>query len=157
MAPPSLQQDKSFPSYPLATLGKYSPLSGKFAVIADPTGLHIVDCHAGKELRLVLHAQQISALAFSPRDTFFVTCEKFVQGEKNLIVWNLAQGQEVGMFEWKKGSKEGTKSVKFSECERYCARLSSRTQIEVYATDNFAVPIIRINASAELLAKKGGS
>ena len=107
-------------------------------MIADPTiGLHVVDCHSGQELRLILKSNAISALNFSPRDTFFTTCEKFVQGEKNLIVWELASGSEVAHFEWKKGSKEGTKSIKFTEDEKYCARLSSRTQIEVYESGNF--------------------
>jgi uncharacterized protein with WD repeat len=119
-------------------LGKFAPSKGHLAVIADPTiGLHVVDCHSGKELRLILKQNAISALNFSPSDTYFVTCEKFVLGEKNLIVWELATGSEVGHFEWKKGSKEGTKSIKFTEDEKYCGRLSSRTQIEVYESGNF--------------------
>lgn len=145
-----------FPIYPTATLGKFAPNQGRLAVIADPTGLHIVDCVAGKELRLILKSTSISALSISPCDSFFVTCEKFVQGEKNLIVWDINTGAEVAQFEWKKGSKEGTKSIKFSEDERYCARISSRTQIEVYETSNFSEPAVRLNATAEILAKKGG-
>jgi uncharacterized protein with WD repeat len=54
-----------------------------------------------------------------------------------LIVWNLDTGSEVAQFEWKKGSKEGTKSIKFTDDERFCARLSSKTQIEVYENGNF--------------------
>ena len=120
--------EPGFPSYPTATLGKFAHYSGRLAVIADPTiGLHVVDCVAGKEIRLILKPTAISALSFSPRDSYFITCEKFVQGEKNLIVWELSTGKEVAQFEWKKGSKEGTKSIKFTEDERFCARLSSRT------------------------------
>ncbi len=124
----SLVVDSGFPSYPTATLGKFAPFTGRYAVIADPTiGLHVVDCHTGRELRLIIKSTPISALSFSPRDTYFITCEKFVQGERNLIVWNLETGSEVAQFEWKKGSKEGTKSIKFTDDERFCARLSSRT------------------------------
>lgn len=90
-----LEEEKGFPSYPTATLAKFAPLKGRLAVIADPIGLHIVDCASGKELRLILRSATISALSFSPRDSFFVTCEKFVQGEKNLIVWDITSGKEV--------------------------------------------------------------
>ena len=149
--------EPGFPSYPTASLGKFAPFSGRLAVIADPTiGLHVVDCVSGKELRLILKPSTISALSFSPRDSFIITCEKFVQGEKNLIVWDIATGLEVAQFEWKKGSKEGTKSIKFTEDERFCARLSSRNQIEVYEGGNFTEPKARINATAEFLEKKSG-
>jgi|LauGreDrversion4_2_1035121.scaffolds.fasta_scaffold55302_4 uncharacterized protein with WD repeat len=123
----TLEIEKNFPTYPTATLAKFAPNKGRLAIIADPIGLHIVDCHSAKELRLILRSVAISAVSFSPLDTFFVTCEKFVQGEKNLIVWDIATGNEVAQFEWKKGSKEGTKSIKFSNDEKFCARLSSRT------------------------------
>jgi len=150
-----LELEKSFPSYPSATLGQFAPHGGRIAVIADPTGLHIVDCKEGRELRLILKATPISALAISPCDNLLITCEKFVQGEKNLIVWDIASGKEVAQFEWKKGSKEGTKSIKFSEDERYCARISSKTSVEVFATDNFTTPMVTIQATSEVLAKKG--
>lgn len=52
-------------------------------------------------------------------------------------MWDLASGAEVAQFEWKKGSKEGTKSIKFTEDERFMGRLSSRTQIEVYENGNY--------------------
>jgi hypothetical protein len=78
-----------------------------------------------------------------------------VQGERNLIVWETDTGREVALFEWKKGSKEGTKSIKFSEDEKFCARMSSKTQIEVYSTTNFSEPLVRINANHETLGKKG--
>lgn len=88
----------------------------------------MVDCAgSGKELRLIPRASSINALSFSPRDSYIITCEKFTQGQKNLIVWDIKTGIEVAQFEWRKGSKEGTKSIKFSEDERFCARLSSRT------------------------------
>jgi len=91
----SLELEKAFPSYPVATLAKFAPHQGRLAVIADPMGLHIVDCHAGREVRLIIRQTAISALSFSPLDRFFVTCEKFVQGEKNLIVWDITTGREV--------------------------------------------------------------
>lgn len=91
----SLELEKAFPSYPVATLAKFAPHQGRLAVIADPMGLHIVDCHAGREVKLIIRQTAISALSFSPLDRFFVTCEKFVQGEKNLIVWDITTGREV--------------------------------------------------------------
>lgn len=151
----ALVPDTSFPAYPNATLGKFAPHSGRLAVIADPIGLHVVDCATGKEQRLILKSTAISAMMFSPRDTYLVTCEKFVPGEKNLIVWEVATGKEVGLFEWKKGSKEGTKSIKFTEDESFCARLSAKQQIEVYSGGNFVEPYAVLNANAETLTKKG--
>lgn len=136
----------------MATKGSFCPSSGHLAVIADPIGLHVVDCTTGKELRLILKSTAISAMRFSPHDSFLVTCEKFVKDEKNLVVWSLATGREVAMWEWRKGSKEGTKSIKFTEDERFCARLSSRTQIELFEGGNFINPMSLINA--ENLAKK---
>ena len=91
-------------------------------------------------------------MRFSPRDSYLATCEKFVKDEKNLVVWSLATGREVAMWEWRKGSKEGTKSIKFTEDERFCARLSSRTQIEIFEGGNFTAPMAQINA--ETIAKK---
>jgi WD40 repeat protein len=76
-------------------LGKFAPSAGRLAVIADPVGLHVVDCTTGKEQHLILKQTAISAMIFSPKDSFLVTCEKFVQGEKNLIVWDISSGLEV--------------------------------------------------------------
>jgi len=56
-------------------------------------------------------------------------------------------------FEWKKTSKEGPKSIKFSPDERFCARQVSKTQIEIYQDGNFTQPKAKINANAETLAK----
>lgn len=36
----------------------------------------------------------------------------------------MSNGEELASFEWKKTSKEGPKSIKFSEDEKYFARLS---------------------------------
>lgn len=152
--PTTIQVEDSFPSYPQATLAKFAPNNGQLAVIADPTGLHIVDSQTGRELRLILRSTPISAITFSPRDTYFVTCEKYVQGEKNLIVWNLQSGNELVAFEWKKGSKDGAKSIKFSDDEHFFARISSRTQIDIYETSNSSTPKTIINANDETLGKK---
>jgi hypothetical protein len=94
--PSTLVEEKSYPQYLNATLGKFAPYAGRLAVIADPIGLHVVDCAVGKELRLIPKMTTISAMSISPRDSYLITCEKFVQGEKNLIVWDIARGVEVG-------------------------------------------------------------
>ena len=73
-----------------------------------------------------------------------------------MIIWDISTGKEVAQFEWKKGSKEGTKSIKFTEDERFCGRLSSRNQIEVYESGDFTEPKARINATVEFLGKKTG-
>jgi uncharacterized protein with WD repeat len=68
----------------------------------------------------------VSALDFSPRDTYLITCEKYQQGEKNLVLWNAQTGKELHSYEWKKISKEGPKSIKFMKDEKFMARLASK-------------------------------
>jgi len=71
-----------------------------------------------------------------------------------LIIWNTQTGIEAAKFEWKKQSKEGPKSIKFSKDEKYCGRLSSKHHIEIYQDGNFEAPKATIVASIENLAKK---
>ncbi len=93
-------------------------------------------------------------MSISPRDSYLITCEKFTQGGKNLIIWDCNKGRELAEFEWRKSSKEGTKSIKFTNDERYCARIASKTQIEIFEKGDFAQPKLVINANEETLAKK---
>jgi uncharacterized protein with WD repeat len=95
----------------------------------------------------------VNSLGFSPRDSYVITCEKYQQGDKNLIIWDSKTGKELVEFEWKKASKEGPKSIKFSPDERFCARQVSKTQIEIYENGIFSEPKCRINANAETLTK----
>lgn len=90
----------------------------------------------------------------SPRDTYLITCEKFQAGEKNLIIWHTLSGKDVASFEYKKGSKEGPKSIKFTKDEVYCARLVNRTTIEIYFASVFSIPKHKLIASSELLASQ---
>ena len=46
-------------------------------------------------------------------------------------------GKEIGAFEWRKTSKEGPKSIRFSRDEKYCARLATKKTVEVYVDGNF--------------------
>jgi uncharacterized protein with WD repeat len=66
-----------------------------------------------------------------------ITSEKYNAGKKNLLIWSNLTGREVAQFEWKKQSKEGPKSIKFSQDEKFCARLSSKNTIDVYENGNF--------------------
>jgi len=71
-----------------------------------------------------------------------------------LVIWDCKTGKEVAEFEWRKTAKEGPKSLKFSKDERFCARLSSRTQIEIYENGNFKEAKTTITANADTLSKK---
>jgi hypothetical protein len=83
-----LEVDKDFPLYPAATLAKFAPYSGEFAIVADDLGLHFVDTRSGKETKLITKMTATGALDISPKDTYLITCDKFQQGEKNLVMWN---------------------------------------------------------------------
>jgi WD40 repeat protein len=149
--------DPSFPSYASAITGKFAPHKGHFAVVVDLEGIHFVDTASGKETRFINHFG-VTAIALSPRDTYLITCEKYNQGRgNNLIVWSTLTGSESAIFEWKKQSKEGPKSIKFSQDERFCARLSSKTTIDFYEGGDFSQPKATITANAQTLGKKSES
>lgn len=148
-----LEPEVGFPVFPTATIGKFAPYSGLTAVIADEIGLHFIDTTTGREMRMIMQTG-IRDMIFSPRDNFLITCEKFTQGGKNLIILDVKAGKEVQKFEWKKASKEGPRSIKFSPEESFAARLASNTQIEIYQNGRFDEPLVLINANHETLAKK---
>lgn len=84
-------------------------------------GIHIVDVEK-KEERLFISKKGIIALEWTPKGTYVITCEKLKQNEKNLKVWNSTTGELTMEFEWKNTAKEGPKSIKFDEEEKFCAR-----------------------------------
>ena len=90
-----------------------------------------MDTVIGKEKLLIVKAN-INAVDYSPLGTFIITCEKFQHGEKNLILWSSKTGKEVTSFAFKKTSKEGPKSIKFTKDESYCARLATPSIIEIF-------------------------
>jgi uncharacterized protein with WD repeat len=96
----------------------------------DEIGIHFIDSLTGKEIRLIMKYKTGScAISFSPRDSYLITCDKFIQGEneKNLVIYDCKTGKEVAEYEWKKPAKDGIKSIKFSNDEKYFARLVSKT------------------------------
>jgi len=97
-------------------------------------------------------------LEYSPLDTYLITCEKYNIGEKNLLLWSSLSGKEVCGFDFRKGSKEGPKSIKFTKNETFCARIAGKNTIDIYnlsAKDDscFTKPFIKLVASHELLSK----
>jgi uncharacterized protein with WD repeat len=94
------------------------------------------------------------AIEYSPRDTYLMSCERYIQGEKNLVVWDTHSGKEVAGFPWNKASKEGPKSLKFTSDERFCARITSPTTISIYdltQNNGFATAKHKLVASHEML------
>jgi uncharacterized protein with WD repeat len=89
----------------------------------------------GRErLQILKEGGGIGSIEYSPRDTYLITSEKFTKGYKNLKLWHTQTGEEVTSFEFRKTSREGPKSIKFTKDERFCIRLASKTEIEVYQT-----------------------
>ena len=96
----------------------------------------------------------MSALEYSPLDTYLISCEKYSHGKKNLVVWYSHNGKELASFEFRKSSKEGTKSLKFTKDESFCARLESSNTISLFdltSQNGFDVSCWQIVATAELL------
>ncbi len=159
---PQMTPDNAFPSFPSAYVARFSPFSGKQLAIVDEIGIQFINASTGKmEHMIAKHngtCNSISTIEYSPRDTYLITCEKHVQGENNLIVWNSQTGKEVAGFPFKKGSKEGPKSIKFAVDEKYCARLTSKTGIDIYDLSSkddsaFEKPKYKLVANATLIGR----
>jgi len=90
--------------------------------VADNTGVHMVDIASKKE-RLFIERKGIIALEWSPKENYVISCEKQRKdGEHNLYLWNATDGKLVTSFEWKNTAKDGPKSIKFDDDEKFCAR-----------------------------------
>jgi len=76
--------------------------------------------------------------------------------EKNLIVWNAISGQKVAAFEWKNTAKDGPKSIKFNDDEKYCARQIGKNIIEIYDAHNLSEPKFSIKSKLPPLPKVNG-
>ena len=89
----TIADDNELPQYPTATISKFSSYSGSTAVVVTEQGLHLVDMVQKKE-RLLIANPGVTAIDFSPKDSYLVTCEKYSQEKpKNLKVWDLATGK----------------------------------------------------------------
>jgi len=49
-------------------------------------------------------------------------------------------------FEWKKGSKDGPKSIKFMKDEKLWARSATKSKIDIYESSSFEKPKYRLIA-----------
>jgi len=127
----SLEEDSKFQQYPLAEHVKFAPYKGHQVSIVDEIGIHLIDMASGQEVTQIVK-EGVSALEYSPLDTYLISCEKYSHGKKNLVVWSSHNGKELASFEFKKSSKEGTKSLKFTKDERFCARQETPNTISFF-------------------------
>jgi uncharacterized protein with WD repeat len=64
----------------------------------------------------------------------------------NLQVLNSSTGKTLAKFEWKKNPKDGVRSIKFTNDEKYCARLVPQlaqgqiNSIEIFENADFSKP-----------------
>ena len=150
-----LEEDASYPNFPLAKVARFAPLSGQQAAIVDELGIHLVDMSLGKET-LFIAINGVEALKYSPADSYIITCEQYVQNvgtNKNLSIWCAKTGKTLAQFEWKKSPQESMKSIIFTPDEKLCLRLvpylgsqKGPNQIEIYADGKFDEPKICIKA-----------
>jgi len=117
----TLTKEEGFPKYLTADIAKFSPINGSKLAVVDNIGIHIIDVETKKVL-LDIERRGIIALEWTPKETYVISCEKQKPGEKNLRVWDTKTGELVISFEWKNTAKDGPKSVKFDEEEKFCAR-----------------------------------
>jgi len=131
-----LTKELDYPQYPSADIAKFSPVNGGSLAVVDRIGIHIVDVETKQE-RLTIERKGIIALEWTPRETYVISCEKQKPNEKNLRVWDAKTGEQVLQFEWKNTAKEGPKSIKFDDEEKFCARQVGKNLIEIYEGGNF--------------------
>jgi len=107
--------------------------------VVDSVGIHIVDVASKKEV-VTIERKGITALLWSPRGTYVISCEKLKGNDKNLKIWNPTTGENVASFEWKNAAKDGPKSIKFDIEEKFCARQVGKKIIEIYDAQNLSEP-----------------
>lgn len=118
----SLEKEEGYPEYLTAEIAKFSPIHGLTLAVSDNIGIHMVDV-VTKQERLFIERKGIIALEWSPKETYVTSCEKQRKdGDNNLCVWNATDGTLVISFEWKNTAKDGPKSVRFDDDEKFCAR-----------------------------------
>lgn len=151
----TLQKEEGMHHYPGAEIAKFSPIYGKHLAVVDFAGIHIIDVESKQELRII-EKKGIIALEWSPKGTFLITCTKFKEGSNNLEVWSAETGGKIFECEWKISAKEGPKSLKFDENERFCARQVGKNIIEVFENGNFEEPKLQIRSKLPPLPKLNG-
>ena len=120
-----LEEDVSYPKFPLAKVARFAPLSGQQAAIVDELGIHLVDMSLGKETLQII-TNGVEALKYSPADSYIITCEQYNPNtgiNKNLSLWCAKTGKTLAQFEWKKSPQESMKSIIFTPDEKLCLRL----------------------------------
>jgi len=160
-----LEEDNNLPSYPLAKVARFAPLSGQQAAIVDELGIHFVDMSSGQET-LQIANPGIECLKYSPCDSYIITCEKFDPKQptaNNLGIWCAKTGKMLAQFNWTKSPSESLKSVIFTPDESICLRLVPHSAqgkepnfIEVYKNGDFSKPAIVIMARQQQKAAVKG-
>lgn len=150
-----MTKEQGFPEYLTADIAKFSPRNGAYLAVVDHIGIHIVDVESKKEI-LKIERKGIIALEWTPKETYVISCEKQKPNEKNLRVWDAKTGDLVLSFEWKNTAKEGPKSIKFDEEEKFCARQVGKNLIEIYEGGNFKETKFQIVSKLPPLPKIDG-
>lgn len=71
-------------------------------------------------------------------------------------MWNAADGKLITSFEWKNTAKDGPKSIKFDDEEKFCARQVGKNTIEVYEAGKFDELKMSIRSKLPPLPKVDG-
>jgi translation initiation factor 2A len=116
--------------------------SGDGSLLAWTTGdgVKIVDASNGKAIREIA-AKGVADLGWSPKGSFLSSWERYVKPanetdtHKNLKIWNIATGQEVMAFTLK--TQQSNWNVKWTDDERYCARMVSG-EVQLYDSKDWS-------------------
>lgn len=133
----TIEKEEGFADYPGAEIAKFSPYSGSRLAVVDFAGIHIIDINTKQEVQF-MQRKGITALEWSIKDTYVISCEKFREGQNNLNVWDVESGKIVLECEWRNTAKDGPKSIKFDENERFTVRQIGKNIIEVFEGGDFS-------------------
>lgn len=64
-----------FPSVPTAEIAKFSPLTGQYLAVVDPSGVHIIDV-ASQKVKHTIAGAGVGSIEWSPQESYLITCAK---------------------------------------------------------------------------------
>lgn len=123
--PTGVLPDERVSCSPVETLARMSD-DGRYLAVVESDGLRLIELQTGAQL-FSLARPAIRALAFSPKGTYLLTWEKFVDGEgDNLRLWRCVDGVYITGFAQKVlGEKWQWPALRWSADESIYARAVS--------------------------------
>lgn len=127
-----------FPAVPTAEIAKFSPVTGQYLAVVEPSGVHVIDV-VSQQVKHYIEKAGVASIEWSPQESYLITCAKdptkSVQSQ-NLSIWDVQSGTQVNCFDWRNQAQDGAASIKFDDEQKFCARQVAANAIDVYDASN---------------------